>query len=257
MTLNAPILIPSRLLKRMLTIFLTQSGIPDPFREKKREMNRRAAAFLESPFFSRLVNVCPEESLGCISITGLRFELDLLEMERLLFFSTHKPFWTHDDAVQGLDAAEEIEVPLGVVLQIGQAAVKESERVRPVRRGRAGPRRTRLPGARGARLAERRFGERPGSQRDCASVRGGARVRGDTRVRAADARRGVQECGDLHLGDHTGIEYARLGRRLAHGQCAHAEPVGVRGYGAAPGQQVVGEQAPRAHAEAQQIDTGR
>jgi len=103
-TLSAPILIPSRLLKRMLTIFLALSDIPDPFREKKREMNRRALAFLKSAFFNRLVNVCPEDLLGCASISELRFELDLLEMTRLLFFSTHQPFWTEDDPTKGLDA---------------------------------------------------------------------------------------------------------------------------------------------------------
>ncbi|MGE4265458.1 MAG: ARMT1-like domain-containing protein [Desulfovibrio sp.] len=104
MTLNAPVLIPSRLLKRMLTIFLALSGIPDPYQERKRAENLRAKAFLESPFFNRLVNVCPEEKLECARITDLRFELDLLEMARLLFFSTHKPFWTSDNATEGLDA---------------------------------------------------------------------------------------------------------------------------------------------------------
>jgi len=102
--LTAPILIPSRLLKRMLTIFIALSGITDPFREVKREMNRRAQAFLRSAFYSRLVNVCPEDQLACESIAELRFELDLLEMERLLFFSTHKPFWTKDAPTEGLDA---------------------------------------------------------------------------------------------------------------------------------------------------------
>ncbi|MDR3641460.1 MAG: ARMT1-like domain-containing protein [Humidesulfovibrio sp.] len=104
MALAAPILIPSRLLKRMLTIFLTQSGITDPFREQKMNMNRRARTFLDSAFFNRLVNVCPEDRLSCASITDLRFELDLLEMERLLFFSTYKPFWLQEDSTEGLDA---------------------------------------------------------------------------------------------------------------------------------------------------------
>jgi len=102
--LAAPILIPSRLLKRMLTIFLALSGITDPFREQKREMNRRALAFLRSPFFNRLVNVCPDDRLTCESISELRFELDLLEMERQLFFSTYKPFWQQDAPTEGLDA---------------------------------------------------------------------------------------------------------------------------------------------------------
>lgn len=106
MVLNAPILIPSRLLKRMLTIFLTQSGLDDPYRTLKRQMNRRTRTFVDSKFYSRLVNVCPEEHLSCSSINQLRFELDLLEMERLLFFSTYKRFWTEDDPASSLDAEE-------------------------------------------------------------------------------------------------------------------------------------------------------
>lgn len=100
MAASAPILIPSRLLKRMLTIFLTQSGLDDPCRAEKRELNRRAQAFVESSFYHRLVNVCPQDHLGCSSIAQLRFELDMLEMERLLFFSTYKPFWKQETPQQ-------------------------------------------------------------------------------------------------------------------------------------------------------------
>jgi uncharacterized protein with ATP-grasp and redox domains len=106
MTLGTPILIPSRLLKRMLTIFLTQSGLDDPYRTLKRQMNRRTRNFVDSAFYSQLVNVCPEERLHCSSISQLRFELDLLEMERLLFFSTYKRFWTEDNPTSALDAEE-------------------------------------------------------------------------------------------------------------------------------------------------------
>ncbi|MHC1701097.1 MAG: ARMT1-like domain-containing protein [Humidesulfovibrio sp.] len=106
MTLNAPILIPSRLLKRMLTIFLTQSGLDDPYRTLKRQMNRRARNFVDGKSYSRLVNVCPEDRLSCTSIAQLRFELDLLEMERLLFLSTCKRFWTEDTQAAGLDPEE-------------------------------------------------------------------------------------------------------------------------------------------------------
>jgi hypothetical protein len=102
-TLAAPILIPSRLLKRMLTIFLALSGITDPERDNKRLANARAKAFLESPFCERLVNVCPEDRLACRSISDLRFELDLLEMERLLYLSTFRPFWRQDNPTEGLD----------------------------------------------------------------------------------------------------------------------------------------------------------
>ena len=44
-----PTLIPSRLGKRLLTIFLTQSGLDDPHRERKRLYNRRAFARIQDP----------------------------------------------------------------------------------------------------------------------------------------------------------------------------------------------------------------
>ncbi len=96
MTLRTPILIPSRLLKRMLTILLTQSGLEDPYRDIKRVQNQRAKSFVESPGFAQFVNICPEDRLHCASIAELRFELDLLEMERLLYFSTQRSVWAED-----------------------------------------------------------------------------------------------------------------------------------------------------------------
>ena len=103
MAINAPILIPSRMLKRMLTILLTQSGLDDPYRDIKLAMNQRAQRFVNSAYFKRLVNVCPEDNLQCTSITQLRFELDLLEMERLLYLSTLKRIWTEDAPDESLD----------------------------------------------------------------------------------------------------------------------------------------------------------
>ncbi len=103
MAINAPILIPSRMLKRMLTIFLTQSGLDDPYQAIKLQMNQRAMRFVNSRYFNQLVNLCPEDRLQCASIVQLRFELDLLEMERLLYLSTMKRYWTEDIADQSMD----------------------------------------------------------------------------------------------------------------------------------------------------------
>jgi len=104
MVIANPILLPSRLLKRMLTIFLTQSGLDDPYRSMKMAMNQRAMRFVNSPAFDQLVNVCPEDNLSCTSITQLRFELDLLEMERLLYLSTLKSCWAEEAPTEPLDA---------------------------------------------------------------------------------------------------------------------------------------------------------
>lgn len=104
MTLRTPILIPSRLLKRMLTIFLTQSGLEDPYREIKRDMNQRAQAFVEGREYAQFVNICPEDRLQCANITELRFELDLLELERLLYLSSQKVVWEPSSGPIPLDS---------------------------------------------------------------------------------------------------------------------------------------------------------
>ena len=43
MALASPIIMPSRLMKRFITIFMSQSGIDDPYRDIRRGLNRRAA----------------------------------------------------------------------------------------------------------------------------------------------------------------------------------------------------------------------
>jgi uncharacterized protein with ATP-grasp and redox domains len=94
--LASPILIPSRLMKRLNTIFLTQSGLDDPYRERKRLFNQRAAAFAADPFFDRALNYCPQENLNCLSMREMRFELDALELRRLLCMSTWNEIWDRD-----------------------------------------------------------------------------------------------------------------------------------------------------------------
>ncbi len=60
--LTHPTLIPSRLMKRLNTIFLTQSGQDDPSRERKRLLNRRAFAFAQSQEFKNLLYASPPRS---------------------------------------------------------------------------------------------------------------------------------------------------------------------------------------------------
>ncbi len=89
----SPIIIPSRMQKRFLTIFLTQSGLTDPHRSLRREYNTRAAEVIASPTVDRLLNICPEDSMACHRLSDLRFDLDMIELERLLVMSTMAGFW--------------------------------------------------------------------------------------------------------------------------------------------------------------------
>ncbi|MFW5734494.1 MAG: hypothetical protein ACOCWR_05490, partial [Oceanidesulfovibrio sp.] len=87
------ILIPSRLTKRLSGIFLTQSGIDDPYRELKKRYNERVVAFMESNALDTALHHCPEEAMACRRIGDLRWELDRLEMLRLFALSSWADLW--------------------------------------------------------------------------------------------------------------------------------------------------------------------
>jgi uncharacterized protein with ATP-grasp and redox domains len=95
--LNSPFMIPSRFMKRLLTIFLTQSAIDDPLREEKKRLNQRAHSFMQGPVLDKFLNVCDGVRTGCNRIQDLRWELDLLELKRLLGLATWKPIWEQED----------------------------------------------------------------------------------------------------------------------------------------------------------------
>jgi hypothetical protein len=94
--LNSTFLIPSRLLKQLVTIFLCQCAVEDPMREKKRLMNKRANDFIYSQAFSSYLSACPSSNLGCQRIQDLRWKLDVLELKRLFSLSTCNMIWEKD-----------------------------------------------------------------------------------------------------------------------------------------------------------------
>lgn len=94
MTLASPILIPSRLMKRLITIFMTQSGIDDPYRSIRKALNRRAARIVDCDTFDVMVNACLEDVAECSRIDDLRHRVDMLEVERLMRISTLTDNWS-------------------------------------------------------------------------------------------------------------------------------------------------------------------
>ena len=98
-TTRSPFIIPSRLIKRLLTIYLNQTAQHDPFEARKREFNKRAKKVTESYFFNRFLSACPTSTMGCRSIQDLRWELDLLELKRLFCFSTWDDVWKTENFV--------------------------------------------------------------------------------------------------------------------------------------------------------------
>ncbi|GAB7082071.1 ARMT1-like domain-containing protein [Megalodesulfovibrio paquesii] len=94
--LHHHILIPSRLMKRLQNIFASITGMDDPYLERKQEYNRRAQAFLDSPQLESLLYACPTEHLACARIKDLRWELDLLELQRLFMLSSWADLWQEE-----------------------------------------------------------------------------------------------------------------------------------------------------------------
>lgn len=108
MLLSSPIVMPSRLMKRLITIFMTQSGIDDPYRDIRKALNRRAAEIVESDTFDSMVNTCFEDVSGCSRIDDLRFKIDMLEIERLMRISTTTDHWSPETF--GVDTFGSIEL---------------------------------------------------------------------------------------------------------------------------------------------------
>ena len=96
-TLRYPFVIPSRLLKRLLTIFLSQSAMQDPYQERKKTFNARARDFTRTSLFKRFISACPSSTMGCERIQDLRWQLDILEFKRLFCLSTWKAIWEEED----------------------------------------------------------------------------------------------------------------------------------------------------------------
>ncbi|CCH47984.1 ARMT1-like domain-containing protein [Pseudodesulfovibrio piezophilus] len=94
MVLASPIVIPSRLMKRLVTIFMTQSGIDDPYRDIRKALNRRGAKIVDSETFDNMVNGCLDGVEECGRIDDLRHHLDMIEVERLMRISTLSDNWS-------------------------------------------------------------------------------------------------------------------------------------------------------------------
>lgn len=114
------ILIPSRLTKRLSGIFLTQSGIDDPYRERKKSYNERVAQFMGTPALDQALHYCPESSLACQRIGDLRWELDRLEMLRLFALSSWADLW-HEGPLPDAEALQK-----GLDQACGDAGNQES-----------------------------------------------------------------------------------------------------------------------------------
>ncbi len=97
MVTASPIIIPSRLQKRFVTMFMAVSGLVDPYRDKRRRANERAWRTLKNEALDRFLSECPQTLQACRRMEDARLELDLRELERLFHLATRHELWRTDE----------------------------------------------------------------------------------------------------------------------------------------------------------------
>ncbi len=93
LVLSSPFIIPGRLMKRFLNIFLTQTSIDDPLRSEKKRANQLAKASMDSQTVQDILSACPKEIASCGRIQDMRWQLNLEELIRTLCLSTWPELW--------------------------------------------------------------------------------------------------------------------------------------------------------------------
>ncbi|MGD9181362.1 MAG: hypothetical protein PVG15_07810, partial [Desulfobacterales bacterium] len=101
------IMIPSRLEKRLVTIFLNRTQIEDPYMDEKVTRNRRVSKVLNSPVFQAAINHVDSSDLlpSPTTVTGIKELAEHIEIKRLFALSVEKSLW-ESDAAQQLSQAD-------------------------------------------------------------------------------------------------------------------------------------------------------
>jgi len=94
------IMIPSRLEKRLMMIFLNRTLIEDPYFSEKNLRNRRVSQILKSEAFNKAINYVAVSDLADppTTLTEIKELLEHLELKRLLSLSVESSLWQSDQA---------------------------------------------------------------------------------------------------------------------------------------------------------------
>ncbi len=107
--LSSRIVLPSRMIKRLVTIVLSQCADPDPFSKKKQQANAKGLESFDNPALIRSLLKCPSTLDACVNIHDMRWELDFVELYRLLLVSTIEELWQTGSEMSALDLDAEFE----------------------------------------------------------------------------------------------------------------------------------------------------
>ncbi len=111
---SSKVLLPSRLDKRLLTIFTHISEIARPLAKVKEQANRRAAAFLERSDFQKAFNSLQGLEINTeTTLDDIDLQQHILRLRRLLILSTIEEIWQNDSP----PAMEELEELMNVPIQ--------------------------------------------------------------------------------------------------------------------------------------------
>jgi len=93
------IMIPSRLEKRLIRIFIKRTQIEDPYVLEKECRNRRTKAILESDSFQEALNTVDDIGPANLpaTLTGIKQLAELMELKRLLTVSVERRLWDTDE----------------------------------------------------------------------------------------------------------------------------------------------------------------
>ncbi len=95
------LLLPSRLEKRLLTVFLKQTQIDDPFIDEKTVRNNRAKRCLDAPGFRAAFDAVDTKALKKVpaSLSEIKSIVGAVEFKRLLTCANEPAIWLKDEAL--------------------------------------------------------------------------------------------------------------------------------------------------------------
>ncbi len=93
------IMLPSRLEKRLMSIYLNRTHIEDPFMVEKADRNRRAQNILDSSAFQQALNHMDEEALKNppTTLEDIKTQIAALEFQRLLCLANSPELWEREN----------------------------------------------------------------------------------------------------------------------------------------------------------------
>ncbi len=122
--------LPSRFIKRLVAIVLTQTGDDDPFRRKKISANAKVDALMNKPEFLSMLYQAPFKPSSTSDIRGIRKALDFAEMSRLCILSTIKDIWENDVSTSFLaEQLAKFTAKCEALESIFQAESRESKKI--------------------------------------------------------------------------------------------------------------------------------